>query len=447
MERMMRYSFVLVVCSISFLGGGYCCGQHLSSVNQAYVYREGAPAAVNLNGRFIVTLRSFLLATNPQQRAAVTSERLDALLRTTYVGKVSNYKLSDGLVVDVDGAPMIYLTPNDIDTTKRENLDSITAQVAVRLGAVLKEAKALTESTALIRAIVFAAGATVLFLVLLRFLIVGYRRIHGWFHRTIRKKAESSRVAGIVSGSESNITFLIVGRTLLIVAWSVACILFYAWATYVFEQFPVTRPWSEGTASSILDAVRWVLGGILTALPGLATVVVIMVATRGITQVVGFLLKRIESGDVALSWIDTDTVLPTRRIIVVVIGIFAVVGLMLSFGTTGVIGQAASGCILMYSRVIRVGEFVKNAEHLGTVKRIGFFNTVLHNPYLEAVSVPNSVILDPSKRRVTVSSLHGNIQDVFNENGQQIMSPHNITDPSAPKVVPPKDWDPPITNT
>lgn len=39
-----------------------------------------------------------------------------------------------------------------------------------------------------------------------------------------------------------------------------------------------------------------------------------------------------------------------------------------------------------------------------------------------------------------MSQLHANVQDVFNENGVQIMSPHYIADPEQPQVVPPGLW-------
>ncbi len=38
------------------------------------------------------------------------------------------------------------------------------------------------------------------------------------------------------------------------------------------------------------------------------------------------------------------------------------------------------------------------------------------------------------------SQLHGNIQDVFNEHGVQIMSPHYENDPEQAKIVPPDRW-------
>jgi hypothetical protein len=41
-----------------------------------------------------------------------------------------------------------------------------------------------------------------------------------------------------------------------------------------------------------------------------------------------------------------------------------------------------------------------------------------------------------------MSELHANIQDVFNEHGVQIMSPHYLGDPAEAKVVPPAKWYP-----
>src|SRR5207342_2764631 len=43
-------------------------------------------------------------------------------------------------------------------------------------------------------------------------------------------------------------------------------------------------------------------------------------------------------------------------------------------------------------------------------------------------------------RVLTLNALHGHIQDVFNEHGVQIMSPHYMMDPKDPQVVPKDKW-------
>ena len=43
-------------------------------------------------------------------------------------------------------------------------------------------------------------------------------------------------------------------------------------------------------------------------------------------------------------------------------------------------------------------------------------------------------------RPFTMADLHANVQDLFNEYGVQIMSPHHVIDPVTPKVVRKQDW-------
>jgi small-conductance mechanosensitive channel len=46
----------------------------------------------------------------------------------------------------------------------------------------------------------------------------------------------------------------------------------------------------------------------------------------------------------------------------------------------------------------------------------------------------------PRRRAEAISQLNANVQDVFNESGVQIMSPHYYADPPQPQVVPPGPW-------
>lgn len=44
------------------------------------------------------------------------------------------------------------------------------------------------------------------------------------------------------------------------------------------------------------------------------------------------------------------------------------------------------------------------------------------------------------RRAAVLSALHANIQDIFNAHGVQIMSPHYLSDPDVPVVVPKERW-------
>lgn len=68
------------------------------------------------------------------------------------------------------------------------------------------------------------------------------------------------------------------------------------------------------------------------------------------------------------------------------------------------------------------------------------FQTALSDWYPQYRLVCQAVPAEPRSRALVLSALHAHIQDVFNEHGVQIMSPHYFEDPAAPKVVPPAKW-------
>ncbi|MDQ5880935.1 MAG: hypothetical protein QG616_765 [Pseudomonadota bacterium] len=68
------------------------------------------------------------------------------------------------------------------------------------------------------------------------------------------------------------------------------------------------------------------------------------------------------------------------------------------------------------------------------------FQTALSDYYPEYRLVCQAVPEQPRPRAEVLSLLHANIQDVFNEHGVQIMSPHYMGDPGEAKVVAPEQW-------
>jgi len=66
--------------------------------------------------------------------------------------------------------------------------------------------------------------------------------------------------------------------------------------------------------------------------------------------------------------------------------------------------------------------------------------TALGDFYVEYRLIAHSPVSDPTERINMLSGLHANIQDVFNEHGVQIMSPHYMTDPAEAQVVSKDRW-------
>jgi small-conductance mechanosensitive channel len=68
------------------------------------------------------------------------------------------------------------------------------------------------------------------------------------------------------------------------------------------------------------------------------------------------------------------------------------------------------------------------------------YQTSLGDFYVAYRLVCESVATAPAARAEASSALYAAILDVFNEHGVQIMSPHYLSDPATPKIVPPADW-------
>jgi small-conductance mechanosensitive channel len=66
--------------------------------------------------------------------------------------------------------------------------------------------------------------------------------------------------------------------------------------------------------------------------------------------------------------------------------------------------------------------------------------TALSDFYVEYKLVARAGPEAPRMRAEAMSALHANIQDVFNEHGVQIMSPHYLGDPAQAKVVTKEHW-------
>jgi small-conductance mechanosensitive channel len=143
-------------------------------------------------------------------------------------------------------------------------------------------------------------------------------------------------------------------------------------------------------------------------------VVLIFFVTRFVTRLAGALFNAAESGAVAVPWLHPETVRATRRLVMVLIWIFAVivaypyipgsdtaafqgisvfVGLMVSLGATGIVNQLMSGLLVLYSRAIRVGEYVRIGEVEGVVTELGNLSTRIVTRRKEEITIPNAVLV------------------------------------------------------
>jgi small-conductance mechanosensitive channel len=486
--------------------------------------------------RTITVFRVPLFGVPPQARASRSADVLGQLLDRRTAGNVTVQAEPQGNLILIDGELAFILVEGDADRLRGETLAELTQQSIATLRLVIAETREIRDRSRLLRSALYAFGRTLLFFAVVAVVLFVRRRML----RRIRQLSERAAAATHVGGTQlvtADRLLPLVRQVVSTFTVAVIAIVAYEWLSYVLAQFPYTRPWGERLLAFFSGTAIQVGQGVLGSLPGLTMAAAILLTARAVLGLVTPFFDRAARGDLTVQWLDRDTAQPTKRLFTIGVWLFALVmaypylpgsdseafrgisvllGLMVTFGGSSLFGQAASGLILMYSRTLRPGEYVRIDSYEGTVTEMGSFTTKVRTGLGEELTLPNSLLLgtvvknysrtvkgpgyivdttvtigydtpwrqveamlieaaqrtsgvvasppprvfqtaltdfypeyrlvcqaiprDPCPRAEVLASLHANIQDIFNEHGVQIMSPHYLDDPKEAKVVPKEQW-------
>src|SRR5262249_17389863 len=182
---------------------------------------------------------------------------------------------------------------------------------------------------------------------------------------------------------------------------------------FVFSLFPYTRPWSNNLTGYVAGIITQVWAACVDSVPGLVMVVVIAALAHLVTRVIRTVARGIEAGRYRLFGIYAGVVLPPAIWLFALAmaypylpgassdafkGLSVLLGVMLSLGASGIVGQAAGGLILTFSRALRGGEWVRVGDVEGAVVNVGVFSTKIRTYTDEEVSIPNTVVLATTTR-------------------------------------------------
>jgi small-conductance mechanosensitive channel len=390
-----------------------------------------APAELKLANRHIFTMRSAGVAASPAIRARTVEENLISIVRRGGPLEVTTQALPEGVAVAVDHMLVFRVLKEDVDPEVGEDVQLLADAAVHNLRIALAEMKELRDSRGMLMAVGYTLLATLVFAALMWGLWRGYAALARRVRAHVARRAEqlstgwSRHLAGRVGVKD------LVTVPLRVLAWLVTLLLAYEWLTLVLGFFPYTRPWSERLLGQLLDALGRFGSGMLEAIPGLIFVVLIFFVTRFLVRVMRVFFEGVQAGRVEVGWVDEATARPTERLLTAIIWLFALVaaypylpgsgseafkgigvfvGLMLSIGASGIVNQAVSGLMLMYTRALRAGEFVQIGETEGTVTSVGFLNTQIETLRHELINIPNAVIASSVTRNYSRLARDGGVR-------------------------------------
>ena len=199
-----------------------------------------------------------------------------------------------------------------------------------------------------------------------------------------------------------------------LVQWLVLLALGYAWLSFVLESFALTEPLARHLSGWFWGQIHWVGNGFIDSLPGLMTVVIVLFITRAIADLLGYFFEAVHQGRVEIPFLHPETTTATKRLVTVVVwglgvavaypylpgssseafkGLSVLFGLMITLGSSGLVTQAMSGLVVIYSRALRKGDFVEVNGVQGVVAEVAVLATKIVSVRNEEITIPNSVLI------------------------------------------------------
>ncbi|HJQ64917.1 MAG TPA: mechanosensitive ion channel domain-containing protein [Gemmatimonadales bacterium] len=369
-------------------------------------------AVLRVGARDVFVFRGSLGAATPSERAAAAARRITGAVESG-ADSVSTQVTAEGVLVLVGGQPVLVITPSDADTAGGESVSQRAAIAVRQLRLAVGEVRESTSLTALLVALALSLLATILLVAAVRLLVAGRHRLDARLERVPVTSRRGFKIRGFTLLRP---TQLLAGFRfgVRVLAWGLGLVASYVYVTFVLSQFPWTRPLGQALGHYLVTTLARLGLGALRALPGLFTVVLIFVVTRFLVRLVRTLFEAVERGTLVLPGLHPETAEPTRRIVTALMWMFALIvaypylpgsesaafkgvsvfgGLLLTLGSAGVVGQAMSGLVLMYSRGFKVGDFVQIGNTMGTVVGLGLLSTRVRTTKNEYVTLPNGVVV------------------------------------------------------
>ncbi len=388
-------------------------GLGLSTPATATVAAIEAGIPLDVGQRTVHTFRAPLGMFTPAERAEAARRRIEAAFQQGGEGWTWIRPTEQGFLVELDGQALFLVLPGDALSQAGETPEGLANQASRLLQKAWAESREQQNTRALWNAALKAMLATIVLLAILALLAklsskvryVTVERLRPWLKRT---------VAAALSARTITLIPALIDRIQLLLTWLLALGVFFVYLSYTLSLFVVTRPTSERLAQSLNRLGDNALAAVADALPGLFIAIVIFLLAWIATKISAEFFDSVERRPDQQSPLNTHTAPATRRIVNAMLWLFAVamaypylpgshteafkglsviVGLMVSIGASGVVGQIASGVMIVYTYALKKGEYVRILDCEGTVTELGLFVTRLRTGMGEEIALPNALVL------------------------------------------------------
>lgn len=375
------------------------------------------PYDVVVFGVKITSFRRDTKETTAEIRAEEASYKLEQLIKNGDIKKIAIRAIKYGYSININDNPTFSILLGDAGSEigkDKTKLKEYAKEAIQNIGIAITQEKKkqdLEEFKSSILTIFLALLITILaFFVIKKLKTIADNSMEKWITAILNKISSTD-----FTKKYARIFTVYLKRTLLVIYYILIFFILYIDITVVLAGIPLTRDWANGLLGEFRKIFNSFYTGFLQMLPGLIIVIMIMFGTKIIVGLANIFFEGIENDQIKFDWIDKDTIVPTKRITAAFLwvvgialaypfipgsgseafkGISVLIGVMFSIGSSNIMNQAVSGLIIIYTKGIKVGDFVKVKDYEGIVLHTGVFTVKIRTTSQEEINIPNSVLLD-----------------------------------------------------
>lgn len=413
----LRHAWTLASCGwlvVFFLAGSVLHAEPPAPSISQPPPPQSTGAPVVFSGATLFSVWDKVGSFGPQARALAIAARLSRLAENPLI-RVDTITVTEGErtseIVSGD-VVLIALTDGDARPLGRSR-----QELAQEYALIIRHAVTVAlEQNSTEMMLTNGAYALLDTIILIAFLVAFYKlfpklyeKLRAW-RGTYIPSIKIQRVE-VVSADQIASALITLAKGLRVVA---TLALLYLWVTAGLGIFPWTRGISAHLVGAVLTTLTAIGEAFVIYVPNVVSIIVIVFVTRYIIKLIALVFTGLERGTIAMPGYHREWSQQTYRIVRFLVLVFAAIaifphipgsqsdsfrgisvflGILLSLGSAGAVGNIIAGVVLTYMNPFREGDRVKIGDTVGDVMERAPLVTRIRTIKNVDVSIPNSLVL------------------------------------------------------
>jgi small-conductance mechanosensitive channel len=337
----------------------------------------------------------------------------------------SIYIFEGEFTTDIMAANEVLVSLSDNDGLwQNKTRQELAAEYRVIVEAKIKELHAEYGLQRKLLGVLYVVGSMLVLGLLIWATNYFYRR---WRYRLLRKLLRRTRPLAIKDYEVLNLhrqgILFLTGFNVL--RYLIILFLLFIFVPMFFAAFPETKSFTYTIFGYVWNPFVSILKSIVGFLPKFFQIIVIIFCFRYLVKGLNYLMNEIGSGRLKINGFYADWAQPTYLILrvlcysfmIVMIwpllpssdsqvfqGVSVFIGVIVSLGSSSIIGNVMAGMVMTYMRPFRVGDFIKYGDTEGFVIEKTVLVTRIRTRKNDVITIPNSNLMTSQTTNYTFSA-------------------------------------------